>query len=162
MKNILALLSLLLLLSGCAAYGPIDSPDFDSYLTSMLPNDDRTILLQGAGEWVPNTRGFTDVKSSFISSPTDLIPGALVITDRTIYVAQWDDSLSKFQIMKKFDFSQLGSVDLYEYGLNRRATVQLKDFTTHSFRFVTGSSGYLDKEKTVKLVQILKAEIGDI
>lgn len=160
MKNIVALLSLFLLLPGCAAYGPVDSPEFDSYLASVLPTDDRTVLLQGAGEWVPNTRGFTDIQSSFISSPTDPIPGALVITDRTIYVAQWDDSSSKFQIMKKFDFSQLGSVDLYEYGLNRRVTVQLKDFTTHSFRFVTGNSGYLDKEKTVRLAQILKAEIG--
>src|SRR6266511_3392020 len=67
MKRILICLSTLGLLAGCAAIGPTSSPECPRLVAKAVPNEDGQIHFFGPGNWHPNTRGFTAVRSSLLA-----------------------------------------------------------------------------------------------
>jgi hypothetical protein len=79
---------LALLLVGCAAIGPVSSPEFPSLVAKTVPKEDGEIRLYGSGNWYPNVRGFTAIRSSLLAKPADPTPGVLVITDEALLFQQ--------------------------------------------------------------------------
>ncbi len=77
MSRLFTLMFFAAIITGCAAIGPVASPDFPQMVAKAIPKTDGEIRLFGSGNWYPNTRGFTPSRSAFLSSPENTIPGVL-------------------------------------------------------------------------------------
>lgn len=113
---------------GCAAIGPTSSPEFPQLVEQAVPKGEGAIHSFGSGNWYPNTRGFTPIRSSLLARPPDPIPGVLVLTSTAILFQQWDNQRERFDIVKRIAISDLMEASLDTYGLNRRVVVPRKDF----------------------------------
>jgi hypothetical protein len=147
------------LLAGCAALGPVSSPQFLDFVKEALPPAEREILMYGPGTWHPNTRGFTDLRSLFLSRPQEPIPGVLVVTTSALFVQQWDKANGRYEPMKRFSLNETLKVSLDTFGLNRRLVVQWKDFSTDSFSFTSDSGQTVDAERTEAAFQLLSSKL---
>lgn len=155
----ITLLIFAIIIAGCAAIGPVDSPDFPYLVSKAVPKADGEIRFYGSGNWHPNTRGFTAMRSSLLARPVDPIPGVLVVTDNVVLLQQWDDEIKGFDIVKRLPFSELTSVAVDSYGLNRRIVIRKKDLSYESFDFTQGSGTFIDAPKVEEAVVFLRDRI---
>lgn len=146
-------------MSGCAAIGPVDSPDFPQMVAKAVPKNDGEIRLYGSGNWYPNTRGFTPTRSSLLAKPTAPIPGVLVITNEAVLFQQWDDSAKVFDVVKRLPFLELTSVAMDSFGANRRIVFQRKDYSYESFNFTRANGNFVDVAKVEEAIAFLRDQI---
>lgn len=142
-------------LLGCASLGPTSAPNFKELVKAPIPSDSGEVLMSGPGQWLPNTIGFTDTKSTGITAGQDPVAGVLVITDSAIFVEQWDTANDKFRIMKRFLLSQVKELNLDTYGANRRVAIQWDDYSNDSFLFMSDSGQWINAKKTESLFEFL-------
>jgi hypothetical protein len=147
---------LMALITGCAAIGPISSSEFPQLVARAVPKGDGEIRYYGPGYWYPNARGFTGTRSSLLAPPGDQIPGILVITETAVLFEQWDESVQKFDVIKRLSFAELDEVSLDSYGLNRRLVLRKRDLSFDSFEFGVSFS---DAPKTEAAVAFLRTRI---
>jgi|OpeIllAssembly_1097287.scaffolds.fasta_scaffold607941_2 hypothetical protein len=145
--------------AGCAAIGPIDSPEFPQMVAKAVSSTDGEIHFYGPGNWHPNTRGFTGVRSSLLARPTDPIPGVLVVTNAAVLFQQWDEETKAFDIVKRLPFTELTSVSLDSFGLNRRIVLRRKDLSYDSFDFTQARGNFIDAPKVEETVAFLRDRI---
>jgi hypothetical protein len=159
MYRFIRLILFTLLLMGCAAVGPTSSPEFPSLVAKAVPSEDGEIHIFGKGQWFPNLRGFTDIRSLALTQPVTPTPGILVLTDRALVFQQWDEAAKNFVIIKRLPYSEFASVSLDTYGLNRRIVLQKRDFSFDSFDFTTASNS-IETKKVEQAVEFLRGRIG--
>jgi len=159
MLRTIMLLILATLFAGCASLGPVDSPDFPQLVAQAVPKIDGEIRLYGPGNWFPNTRGFTPERSSLLASPPNVIPGILVVTNDAILLQQWDDKEKAFDIVKRLLFTELTSVALDSYGVNRRIVLRKRDLSYESFDFSQGGGIFVDSPKVEEAFTFLRDRI---
>jgi hypothetical protein len=145
--------------AGCAAIGPINSPDFPQMVAKAVSSADGEIHFYGSGSWHPNTRGFTDVRSLLLTRPTVSIPGVLVVTNTAVLFQQWDEETKAFDIVKRLPFTELTSVSLDSFGLGRRIVLRKKDLSYDSFQFTKASGNVIDGPKAEETVAFLRDRI---
>lgn len=117
MRHKITLLIFATFIAGCAAIGPVSSLDFPQMVAKAVPKADGEIRFFGSGNWHPNTRGFTAIRSSLLARPADPIPGVLVVTSDVVLFQQWDGETKTFDVVKRLPFSELTSVAIDTYGL---------------------------------------------
>lgn len=159
MPRMITLLIFATFIAGCAAIGPVTSPDFPQMVAKAVPKTDGEIRFYGSGNWYPNTRGFTSIRSSLLARPADPIPGVLVVTSDTVLFQQWDDETKAFDIVKRLPFIELTSVALDTYGLNGRIVLRKKDLSYESFDFTQASGNFVDATKVEEAVAFLRDRI---
>ncbi len=159
MLRSLAVLIVTAFFAGCAAIGPIDSPDFSQMVAKAVSSTDGEIRFHGSGNWHPNTRGFIRERSSLLARPTDTIPGVLVVTSTTVLFQQWDEETKAFDIVKRLPLTELTSVSLDSFGLNRRIVLRKKDLSYDSFDFTQASGNFIDATKVEEAVAFLRDRI---
>jgi hypothetical protein len=150
---------LVLLFVGCAAIGPVSSPEFPSLVAKTIPKEDGEILLFGSGNWYPNVRGFTAIRSSLLAKPADPTPGVLVITDGALLFQQWDEETKIFDVIKRLPYSELVAVSRDTYGLNRRIILRKTDLSYDSFDFTQASGNFVDATKVEQAIEFLRGRI---
>lgn len=160
MRRFSILLILALIFVGCAAIGPVSSPEFPSLVAKTLSKDDGEIHFFGSGSWYPNVRGFTPNRSLFLAKPAPPTPGVLVITDEALLFLQWDEDAKSFDIIKRLPYSELVAVSLDSYGLNRRIVLRKKDLSYDSFDFTQGSGNFIDATKVEQAIGFLRGHIN--
>lgn len=144
---------------GCAAIGPIDAPEFPSKVAKAVPSSEGEIHLYGPGNWYPNSRGFTGLRSSLLASPSDPIPGVLVVTKTSVLFQQWDEVTNEFDVVKRFPFAELLAASLDSFGLNRRIVLRKKDLSYDSFDFTQASGKFFDARKVEEAVAFVRDRI---
>lgn len=97
----------LCVLASCAAIGPTDVQEFPRLVAQAVPQEDGEVLLSGTGNWYPNMRGFTGLRSSMLSKPADPIPGVLVVAANAISFQQWDPQANAFDTVKRVKFDAM-------------------------------------------------------
>lgn len=157
--RILALLLIIHLIAGCAAIGPISSPEFPQLVARAVPKEDGEVHLLGPGNWYPNIRGFTDVRSILLYGPFNPIPGVLVLTTSSILLEQWDENSQRFDVIKRMAFSDLAEVSLDSYGANRRLVIRKKDLSYDSFDFTQADGTFVDTSKVEEAYELLRKRI---
>lgn len=138
-----ALVVVVCLIAGCAAIGPVSSPEFHYLVARAVPDEDGEVVLAGSGNWYPNIRGFTDVRSVLLSGPFSPIPGVFVLTSGSVLFEQWDEKTQRFDVVKRLRLSEIGEVSLDSYGVNRRLVLRKKDLSYDSFDFTQGSGTFV-------------------
>ncbi len=159
MLRIFTLLFFAAIVTGCAAIGPGGSPDFPQMVAKAIPKTDGEIRFFGSGNWYPNTRGFTPIRSSLLAKPAAPIPGVLVITSDTVLFQQWDDETKAFDNVKRLPFTELTSVALDSFGLNRRIVLRKKDLSYETFNFTQASGNFVDTTKVEEAIVFLRDRI---
>jgi hypothetical protein len=159
MLRTIILLTFAVFVAGCAAIGPVDSPDFPNLVSKAIPKADGEIHFYGSGNWHPNTRGFTAIRSSLLARPADPIVGVLVIANNSVLFQQWDNEKNAFDIVKRLPLIELTSVALDSYGINRRIILRKKDLSYESFDFTQGSGNFIDAKKVEAAVVFLTDRI---
>jgi hypothetical protein len=120
-------------IASCAAVGPRDSPDFAVLVAKGIPDADGKLRFTGAGEWLPNTRGFNDIRSTLLSQPTNPVSGVLAVTDAAIFFLQWEESKARYEPVKRIRCSEIVGIELDSFGLNRRIVIQKSDLSFEAF-----------------------------
>jgi hypothetical protein len=158
MKRYLLLAHVLLLsaLVSCAAIGPISSPEFPTLVNNAIPASEGKVQIFGAGNWFPNLLGFTGVRSFLLAPPAESIPGVFVITDTSLLFLQWHQPEERFEVVKRLLYSEILSVSLDSYGLNRRLVVRKKDLSFDTFDFTKGNGTLVDTEKVEAAFALLR------
>ena len=148
---------ILVIIMGCAAIGPVSSPEFPRLVAKAVPETDGTIQLFGSGSWFPNTRGFTNLRSLSLTQPINPVVGVLAITNKAILFLQWNKEKKAFDVVRRWYLSELSSVYLDTYGFNRRIVVHNKrDLSFDSFDFTKGKGNFVDSEKTEEGYHLLR------
>ncbi len=159
MSRLFTLIFFAAIITGCAAIGPVASPDFPQMVAKATPKTDGEIRLYGSGNWYLNTRGFTAIRSSLLARPADPIPGVLVITSDTVLFQQWDDETKVFDIVKRLPLRELTSVALDTFGINRRIVLRKKDLSYESFDFTQAKGHLVDTTKVEEAIVLLRDRI---
>jgi hypothetical protein len=146
------LLIWILLLTGCVAHGPVDSPEFPTLIARAIPAGDGEVRIYGPAEWIPNRRGFATERD--LSVPSDFLNGVLAITDGSLVFLQWEPNLDRFDAVKRLAFPDIATVTLDKFGLNRRLVVRKNDLSYDSFGFLRGAIA--DTDKTEAAYELLK------
>lgn len=149
-------------ISGCAALGPVDSPQFPALIAQAIPAADGAAQITGSGIWYPNTRGFTDLRNLMLGRPVDPIPGAFIITDNAVLFAQWDEQKSAFDVIKRITIRDVASVAIDSYGAGRRLVVRNSDLSYQTFQFTRASGNLGDAEKTEQAAVFLNSKLAPI
>lgn len=148
------------ILTGCAAIGPVDSKDFPQLVEKAVPRADGEIRFFGSGNWYPNAKGFTALRSSMLARPADPIPGVLVVTSIAVLFQQWEEQTRSFDIVKRLPVTDLTSVALDSYGANRRIVLRKKDLSYESFDFTQASGNFVDAAKVESAATYLLGRIS--
>ena len=159
MRRTLISLVLVGIVAGCAAIGPVSSPEFPQLVAKAIPKEDGEMHFYGSGIWHPNTRGFTGLRSIFLARPTGAIPGVLVITGTAVLFQQWDEPAQKFVVVKRLSFFEVIDVSLDTYGSNRRLVLRKKDLSYDSFNFTKLSGNVVDVNKVEEAFKFLLGQI---
>jgi hypothetical protein len=154
----LTILFVCICLAGCAALGPVSSPEFGVLVRTALPAGAGKARIFGPGFWYPNTRGFTDLRSLGLARPQEPVPGVLVVTRSALFVEQWDKPSNRYRVVKRFLLTDTQGVSLDSYGRGRRVVVQWKDFSTDSFSFTSDGGQMIDVSKTEALFTLLSSD----
>jgi hypothetical protein len=144
----------LLLLVGCAATGPSSSPEYPALVKSAVPPDAGPIVMFGPGDWVPNTVGFTDIRTLAYIPPISCV---IVVTTTAVIVEQWDDRVKKFNVMKLLKLTDLTEVSSDTYGASMRLVLKSSDYSYNSFDLTDGS--FADRSKTKEMAAYLQQHI---
>ena len=152
-------LLLTFLISGCAAIGPSSSADFPQLVAKAVPKADGNMVIFGTANWLPNTRGFSAVRSSFLSSPAAQIAGVLVVTNTAILFQQWEPEVNGFGVIKRLPYEELTASSMDSMGLGRRLVLQKKDFSFETFEFTKAGGNLADSAKTEEAVVFLGNQI---
>ena len=149
------------IVAGCAAIGPVSSPEFPQLVAKAIPKEDGEMLhFYGPGTWFPKTRGFTRLRSKMLSLlPPSAFPGVLVITGTAVLFQQWDEPAQKFDVVKRLSFSEVIDVSLDFYGANRRLVLRKKDLSYDSFDFRQTSGQVVDTTKVEEAYKFLLGQI---
>jgi hypothetical protein len=159
MSRTFTLLLFSIFIAGCAAIGPVDSPDFPQMVAKSVPKADGEIRFYGSGNWYPNTRGFTTIRSALLAGHEAPIPGVLVVTSDTVLFQQWEEETKAFDIVKRLPFTELTSAALDTYGLNRRIVLRKKDLSYESFDFTQANGNFIDATKAEEAIAFLRDRI---
>jgi hypothetical protein len=152
----LAGLFALIVLSGCAAIGPSDSPEFGSLVARSVPAESGAILIYDTGTWQPNTRGFTGVMSGMLAPPQTPIPGVIVITENALIVSQWDKPTASYVPMKRILISNIDSVRVDKFGLSSAIVVQQRDLSVDTFTFTKASGNFVNAARAEEAAVVLQ------
>lgn len=159
MFRLFFLVFVLVIMSGCAAIGPVGTPEYGQFVAKVVPKDDGQVFIYGPSNWLPNTRGYTALRSSFLARPSEAIPGVLVLTSNSLIVEQWIDELKSFDVIKRIPYAELTSASLDSYGASRRLVVRKKDLSYDSFEFTKAGGNLIDSAKTEEAAELLRGLI---
>ncbi len=140
--------------------GPVSSPEFPVLLHNAIPSTEGKVHIFGQVEWWLPIRPFTP----------RFLRGVAAITDTSILLLKWYEPEARFEVLKRFPYSEIVSVSLKGFGLARYIHVQHKDLSfgdqhygsaqETSFNFVRGI--WLDREKTEAAFALLQNLRGQV
>ena len=156
----LSILSLCLVLSGCATRGPANSDQLPSFAFQALPSDAGTLLQGSPGEWFPNVKGFNDIRSNPFA-PVSRQVGLVALTDKALYFEQWNTARKSYEVVKRLLLTQVRSITVDTYGASRRIVIQREDFGYDSFGVTQAGGLIVDKSETEILVGHLRKVLPD-
>ena len=155
MKFLAGLLALITL-CGCAAIGPSESPEFGRLVAQSAPSDSGAILIYATGTWLPNTRGFTGVRSGMLAPQQTPIPGVVTIAERALIFSQWDKSTNSYMPIKRILISNISSISLDKFGLSSAIVIQQKDLSVDTFTFTKAGGNLVDSAKAGEAVLVIQ------
>lgn len=148
-------------LVGCAAMGPVSSPEFPALVNNAISTSEGKVQIFGSGNWYPNSIGFSDMRSNlFAFQPTfpRFFVGVIAITDTSLLFLQWNQPEERYEIVKRIPYSEILSISLDSYGLNSQLVVRKKDLSIgvsfDSFDFSKGP--LVDKGKVEAAFVLLR------
>jgi hypothetical protein len=136
-----------LMLTACAATGPVSSPEYDSLVAAANPAAAGNVVTSGPGNWYPNTNGFTNAMSTFLAPMTPPIPGVVVIGTNAVVFEQWDPDHHQYVTMKLEKYTDLMDEHVDTFGLNARLVLKKTDYTVDSFDFSTAGGQLINRTK---------------
>jgi hypothetical protein len=154
-----ALMLVICLIAGCAAIGPVSSPEFRHLVARAVPEEDGEVVLAGSGNWYPNIRGFTNVRSILLTDNIGGIPGVLVLTSNSVLFEQWNEKTQRFDVVKRLPLSEVREVSLDSYGVNRCLVVRKRDLSYDSFDFTQGSGAFIDASRAEEGYKFLQSRV---
>lgn len=154
----LVLAALAFLLAGCAATGPVSSPEYPSLVQASMPPEAGKVVMFGPGEWFPNTIGFTDIRSTGGYLATTPISCVIAFSDNAVVVEQWDDKNKKFNVMKLIRMPDVVEANVDTFLSSSRLVLKSADYSYNSFDFTSGE--FLDAAKTRQVAAFLQERIA--
>lgn len=143
-------------LVGCDAYGPIDSPDYSVHVESAVADSDGIPQMSGAGIWYPHTRGFDEVRDPMLIRPPDPVSGTLVITDKSVLFARWDEARRRFVVVHRIAMQDIESASVDRFGAGRRLVLRKRNRWHDSFEFVNTAEHLVDAEKVERAAMLVR------
>lgn len=156
MRRACSLLAVLIVCSACANFGPKEnSAEFVAAISAAA--DPSEIELSRSGVWLPNQFGYNEPGAGSIPSR---MPGAFVLTPKTVVFLVWDDGTSAFVPVKRIQRINIERATVDAYAWNRRLVLVTKD-GVDSFELLQEDRMSTDAETTERLSKLLNGSIGD-
>jgi len=156
-RVVISLICCVLILAGCAAsplFGPVSTPGFPHLVEGATSESDGEILMFGPGVWKPFQKEFN------FSGQVREEKGIIVITDKSILIQQWDESISQFSINERLSLSDITNVYLDTFGRNRLVIVIWDESNFHSFQYTSNNGTFIDQPKTESLSKLLQSKLN--
>ena len=154
MKNLVSIISLLLLLAGCTTYRPQYDADYEKAVSSVINKNSEEIKFNGHATWFPN-QSTIQVKPIFALQAYN--EGNMVITDKTIYFMEWDAGSNEYNIVRKIALSNIKNAKLVEFGPSSRFVIQSNIDRFDMFTFM--SYEMYDSEKNIEAYNYINSLI---
>lgn len=99
-------------LTGCSAFGPVKSSEFDSLIAAPLQPAAGKVLLARTGVWYPDMnreeRSFAD--------PVRMELGIVAIAEDGVYFEQWNKSTKAYEVKYQVLYKDIESASASSYG----------------------------------------------
>ena len=93
-----------------------------------------------------------------IFGPPSIQIGAIVLTDRAIFFAEWERSAHAYVVVKRILFTEIMEVSVFRWGVSRTLVIQQNNFAFDTFGFTRGILN--DAEKADEAAAVLRAAIA--
>lgn len=153
MKKTVIAFCLALSLAACVTYRPQYDDDYKKSVLSVIDETSETIRFNDHAIWHPN-RSTIPIRADSSSQ----IEGNMVITDKNLYFLEWDSNETIYNTVKKLSISEIKSVKIVKYGLNRQFVIQSKNGEFDLFAFTSYIA--IDVDKNVEASKYLNSLIN--
>lgn len=148
MVRIVSLLCIVLLLAGCATFGPAPSEPEYSRAIEKLPAAKTAIYIMEAA-WYPNI-----VLGDMSSFHAQSNAGSLFVTPEQLVFAAYDSATDRFLQSFSASYADMGWLTTKQHGLSRIVRIQINN-NVHSFLYARGqkSNGEsADKDEVMQYI----------
>jgi len=150
MKKIILVLSVMVMLSGCAI---ALSPEFSTKARQDLG---MSPIIYYRADWIHGAYGYPSFAEA-LASKTQIIRGALVIDDEKIAFVRFDKQIQKYDYIFQLRYPDLSEVRVFKKGLGRRLVLKAGN-SIYTLEVVKG--GGIDRAKTYEFAILIADRLG--
>ena len=155
---VITIVSIALVLVGCAGLGPTQQPDWREHISAVLPPEDGPLQFSSAAEWYPDAQGFTKERN-LVLGVSDSRQGTFALTLTSLIFMSWDKPSSRYSIMYRTAYADIQSSRVDTFGRARRIVIAGKDYRMQSFALVGPKGAMVDQEATNAAADMITALI---
>lgn len=149
-----------LLLTGCASFGPLGTPAFESTLRRDIPNIEGKLTYQSPGSLLYGIDGYDFWDNATVNWPVFaqdrliIMEGIIVLTEQELYFVKW--LRERYRLLWALDYKKITSLEIRSALLGRRIVMKLDgEPRVVSLDIATNSGQRVDAEKTVTVCQLI-------
>jgi hypothetical protein len=156
---------LMLLLTGCASFGPLGTSNFEPKLRQDIPSLEGQIIYQAPASFLNAVDGykFSDLgqlrpQYEPLKYGTAQIyqvgEGIIVLTEHKVYFVKWRGE--KYENYWELDYKKITTIEIRSLGLGRRLVIEFDDVPyVVSFDVATDSGQRIDQQRTITVCQLI-------
>lgn len=154
-----------LLLAGCASFGPLGTVNFEPKLRQDIPSVEGQLIYQGPAGFLNAVDGykFSDlgqVRPQYepLKNVTDqlyeVIGGIIVLTDHKVFFVKWRGE--KYEHYWDLDYRNITAIEIRSLGLGKRLVIKFDEVPyVVSFDVHTDSGQHIDQQRTMTVCQLI-------
>lgn len=126
----------LAILAGCSTIGPNDPQAFSQAVNSSIPDKEGKVAFTGNGLFFPNAKGYEGVSTAVANGVYYV--RTITITNRGIFIQQWESDAERFSIIKKIPMEAITDVYLENKYAMKTITVRSGEYQYDAFKYFDG------------------------
>lgn len=156
---------MVLLLAGCASFGPLGTESFEPKLRQDIPSIDWQLIYQSPASFLNAVDGFkfsdlTNVRPQYepledaTNQTYQVEEGIIVLTEHKVFFVKWRGE--KYEKYWDLDYKKITTLKISSLGLRQRLVIKFDDVpNVVSFDIATDSGQFIDKQRTITVCQLI-------
>lgn len=150
---------LLILLAGCASFGPVDTAAFEPKIRHDIPCIKGKILEKSPAVFLPGVNGYNIINNLFEAGPfAKSKTGLIILTEHNLYFAQWNGG--EYHHYWDVDYDLITSIEIRSMGRSQRLVLNFSKHPNVASFDITSNGTFIDTQKTTAIGRLIARQSG--
>jgi hypothetical protein len=157
--NLIGAGALLILLTGCASLGPINTAQFEPKIRHDIPTLEGRILEKSPATFLPGISGYNLLDNIFERGPAAKSKtGLIVLTEKKVYFARWVGG--EYKHHWDLDYRLINSLEVKSMGRGKRLVINFSKHPNVASFDISSDGTFIDAKKTKSIGQLIARQSG--